>query len=148
MAKKVFVHICNLKTNSYYHFIYSADLLFFFSKIVGNPGQGGMKAVLGVKWSTNHSPTERAKFLYISIFNAKKVDGKINYFLLQNQSLQHTSTISHNHGKIWKSNFKLKFLADGIGKYFISFQSKFWFYRDCVGWLMCVVMIDFEAKNN
>ena len=72
----------------------------FFSKILGNPGQGGMKAVLGVKWSTNHSPTERAKFLYISIFNAKKVDGKINYFLLQNQSLQHTSTIPRNPGKI------------------------------------------------
>ena len=80
--------------------MYSEDLLFFFQKYLGNPGQGGTKAVLGVKWFTNHSPTKRSKFCHIDIFGAKNADGKNNYFLLQNQSLQHISTIPNNPAKI------------------------------------------------
>ena len=72
----------------------------FFRKYAGIPGKRGTISVWGVEYFPNHSPTERAKFRHIGVFRAKKVDGKINYFLLQNQSLQHTSTIPRNPGKI------------------------------------------------
>ena len=73
----------------------------FFSKFPGNPGPGGTKAVLGVKWSTNHSPTEPAKSRNISIFRAKNTGEKINYFLLQSWSLLHISTIPHDPARFW-----------------------------------------------
>ena len=74
-------------------------MLFFLQKFWGNLGQGGTKAVLGVKRSTKHSPTEPAKFRHINIFKAKKLMKKYNYFLVQNQLLQHISAIPHDPAK-------------------------------------------------
>ena len=68
----------------YYQFI-NSEILLFFSK---HPGPGGTKAVLDVKWSTNNSLTEPAKFRYISTFRAKKKRILFVYLIVSSKILK------------------------------------------------------------